>query len=237
MDMITNFYRRACDESDPNSPACDKPTSKVLLNAVPAAIVGVMLLVAGIVFFIIARKRRQQFIAEEAKERESFEIEIYEPTANNRNRNPTYADPFNDPHGLSRDPDYNEFSLAAPQSRRDHSPSKSSIATESTYIPHSEMSAPPPAYQEGSVGASVERWGITTVLIGQSAVDARVDDDVKESQHNNYSMGTKSPNYFLPLVSSANALSAGTVFSLIPLSHINLPLLLGLRYHTTNMAA
>ncbi|RAO66486.1 uncharacterized protein BHQ10_002498 [Talaromyces amestolkiae] len=160
MDMITNLYRRACDESDPNSAACAKPTSQILLNAVPAAIVGAMLVIAGIVFFFIARKRRRQFVAEAAKERESFEIEIYEPTANNRNRNhnpAAYADPFNDPHGLSRDPDYNEFSLAPPQSRRDHSPSRSSVATESTYAPHPDMSAPPPAYHEGSVGASVRR--------------------------------------------------------------------------------
>lgn len=117
-----------------------------------------MLLIAGTVFFFIARKRRRQFVAEAAKERESFEIEIYEPTANNRNRNPAaHADPFSDPHGLSRDPDYNEFSLAPPQSRRDHSSSRSSIATESTYAPHPDMSVPPPAYQEGSVGASVRR--------------------------------------------------------------------------------
>jgi hypothetical protein len=117
-----------------------------------------MLVVAGVVFFIIARKRRRQLQAEEAKERESFEIDIYEPTANDRNHNPAAsADPFSDPHGLSRDPDYNEFSLAPPQSRPDHSPSKSSLATESTYAPHSEMSAPPPAYHEGSAGDSVSR--------------------------------------------------------------------------------
>jgi hypothetical protein len=42
MDIITNFYRRACDESDPNSDACAKPTSTVLEDAVPAAVVGVL---------------------------------------------------------------------------------------------------------------------------------------------------------------------------------------------------
>ncbi|EED21079.1 hypothetical protein TSTA_083120 [Talaromyces stipitatus ATCC 10500] len=160
MNMFTSLYRRACDESDPNSDACAKPTSNVLLDAVPAAVVGVMLIIAGTVFFYIARKRRRQFDAEEAKERESFEIDIYEPTAKNHRPNPAgHADPFNDPHGLSRDPDYNEFSLAAPQSRRDRSPSKSSIATESTYMP----SAPPPAYHEGNTGATVSRPSDTKV--------------------------------------------------------------------------
>ena len=117
-----------------------------------------MLLVAGVFFFIIARKRRRKFDAEEAKERESFEIEIYEPPMNGRNRDPTaMVNPYNDPHGLSRDPDYNEFSLAPPQSRLGQSPSRSSVATESTYAPHSDMSGAPLAYQEGSVGASVRK--------------------------------------------------------------------------------
>lgn len=115
-----------------------------------------MLLIAGSVFIYIARKRRRQFRAEEAKERESFEIDIYEPAANGRNP-ASHSDPFNDPHGLSRDPDYNEFSLAPPQSRQNRSPSGSSVATESTYAPHAGTSAPPPAYNEGSVGASVRR--------------------------------------------------------------------------------
>lgn len=42
MSFASSLFRRACDPADPNSAACEKPTSNVLLDAVPAAIVGVL---------------------------------------------------------------------------------------------------------------------------------------------------------------------------------------------------
>lgn len=109
-----------------------------------------MLIIAGTVFFVIARKRRKQFDAEAAKERESFEIDIYEPTVNNRRNPAAYPNPFNDSHGLNRDPDYNEFSLTPSRSEPDPFASRSSLATESTHGAYAEMPAPPPAYHEGA---------------------------------------------------------------------------------------
>lgn len=50
MDIATHFFRRACDESDPNSSACAKPTSTVLEDAVPAAVVGVSVVYASLCY-------------------------------------------------------------------------------------------------------------------------------------------------------------------------------------------
>jgi hypothetical protein len=102
-----------------------------------------VLVVAGIVIFVIARRKRKLSAADDAKERESLEIDLYEPS-HSRYQGPAYGDPFSNSHSLSRDPDYNEFSLAPPTPRRDQSPAKS-FQTESIDEPHSSFS-PPPAY-------------------------------------------------------------------------------------------
>ncbi|OKL60857.1 hypothetical protein UA08_03300 [Talaromyces atroroseus] len=146
MDTITTLFRRACDESDPNSDACAKPTSTVLEDAVPAAVVGVFLIVTGVTIFILARRRRRQFKADEDKERESFEIDIYEPT-NSRYQAPSFPDPFNETHELSRDPDYNEFSLAPPYPGREHSSNKSFVSTDSGHTSSPSEAPAPPAYR------------------------------------------------------------------------------------------
>ncbi|KAH8703146.1 hypothetical protein BGW36DRAFT_354579 [Talaromyces proteolyticus] len=146
MDLITHLYRRDCGSGDD----CEKPTSKLLTDVVPAVVTGVVLIVAGIVFFIIARRRRKQFQREEDKERESLEIDVYEPS-HAHYQGPAYGDPFSNSQSLIRDPDYNEFSLAPPTPRRDQSPAKS-YNTDSSYEPHSTTS-PPPAYPHGGPSA------------------------------------------------------------------------------------
>ncbi|CRG90875.1 hypothetical protein PISL3812_07921 [Talaromyces islandicus] len=149
MDSIARFYRRDCEDKGD----CEKPTSHVLTDAVPAAVTGIVLLIAGIVIFVIARRKRRLAAADEAKERESLEIDLYEPS-HSQYQGPAYGDPFSNSHSLSRDPDYNEFSLAPPTPRRDRSPANS-FQTESIDEPHSS-NPPPPAYSNpGSSGREV----------------------------------------------------------------------------------
>lgn len=105
-----------------------------------------VLLIAGVVFFIIARRRRKQFRANEAKERESLEIDIYEPS-HSRYQGPAYGDPFSNSQSITRNPDYNEFSLAPPTPQRGQSPARS-YNTDSSHDPYSTVS-PPPAYSNG----------------------------------------------------------------------------------------
>jgi len=73
------FWRR--NEEGP------KPTSQLLINVVPATIMGGVVLISCIVLFFLVRRKKRQERATEAKERESLEIDIY-PTASHQSDMP-----------------------------------------------------------------------------------------------------------------------------------------------------
>lgn len=60
-----------CD-TDPNNSACEKPVSDVLKTAVPVSIFAVIFLTAGIVFYMIMRKRRMAERIAEEKARQKY---------------------------------------------------------------------------------------------------------------------------------------------------------------------
>ncbi|KAL1962351.1 hypothetical protein VTN77DRAFT_9764 [Rasamsonia byssochlamydoides] len=87
MAMSSNLLRRACTAGS-NSPECQKPVNQTILNVVPAAILGGVILITGIVLFLLVRRKRKQEQLEDDKE--SIEIDVYEPPIAAR---PVYPEP------------------------------------------------------------------------------------------------------------------------------------------------
>ncbi|EOD48570.1 hypothetical protein UCRNP2_4674 [Neofusicoccum parvum UCRNP2] len=84
-----------CD-AHPNNSACEKPVSDVLKTAVPVSIFAVIFLTAGIVFWVIMRKRRQQERIAEEKARQKYrDLGFDDDEPQRRGKNSTRPPPNN----------------------------------------------------------------------------------------------------------------------------------------------
>ncbi|KAJ9294910.1 hypothetical protein DTO271G3_6472 [Paecilomyces variotii] len=80
LDVRSILLRRDCSAGS-DSPECEKPVSKILLNVVPTAILGFVVVTALIVLVFLSRRRKRLDALEDVKAR-NYDIEIdddYDP--------------------------------------------------------------------------------------------------------------------------------------------------------------
>ncbi|KAL5340004.1 hypothetical protein BJX70DRAFT_362461, partial [Aspergillus crustosus] len=76
----------ACSTEDSNDNACEKPTSDVLLYAVPACIGGVLLIIAGIFCYMFVKRYQRRERAEDERMEMLVAFRKLEPTDSSEER-------------------------------------------------------------------------------------------------------------------------------------------------------